>query len=112
MIYRLTLQADWQRAQRDAMFVSEDLANEGFIHCSERHQILRIANKYFAQATGLLVLEIDEVALGDKLRREDLAGSGIFPHVYGEIPIIAVAAVHLLEHNEATGWQLPPSLAG
>jgi len=112
MIYRLTLQADWQRAQPDGMFASEDLANEGFIHCSERHQILRTANKYFAQATSLLVLEIDEAALGNKLRREDLAGSGIFPHVYGEIPIIAVAAVHSLEHNEATGWQLPTSLAG
>lgn len=112
MIYRLTIDSDWQRAQRDDVFASVDLTNEGFIHCSERHQLLRTANKYFSATTPLLALEIDEAALGDRLRREDLAGSGVFPHVYGEIPISAVAAVHLLEHSEGTGWQLPPSLAG
>jgi len=110
MIYRLTAEAQWQQAQCDGMFASEDLANEGFIHCSERHQILRTANKYFAETASLLLLEIDEGALGDKLRREDLAGSGMFPHVYGEIPIVAVAAVHLLLRHDGAGWQLPTTL--
>ena len=46
MIYRLTDEADWQRAQIDGAFASADLASEGFIHCSAFEQILRTANKH------------------------------------------------------------------
>jgi uncharacterized protein (DUF952 family) len=90
MIYRIAEQADWVRAQRTGVCVSADLAAEGFIHCSEQHQVLRTAQKYYAGKTALLLLEIDDTALGDLLLREDLSGSGLFPHVYGPIPLSAI----------------------
>ena len=90
MIYRIAEQADWQRAQREGTLASADLAVEGFIHCSEQHQVARTAKKYYAGKTALLLLEIDETMLGSALVREDLSGSGMFPHVYAPIPLAAI----------------------
>ncbi len=90
MIYRITEAADWSQAQRDGVFASADLAAEGFIHCSDRHQVARTAQKYYAGKTALVLLEIDDSKLGAALVREDLTGSGMFPHVYGPIPLSAI----------------------
>ena len=45
MIYRIAEAVDWRLAQCKGVFVSADLAAEGFIHCSERHQVARTAQK-------------------------------------------------------------------
>ena len=91
MIYRISEQDDWLRAQRDGVFASADLIAEGFIHCSEPHQVAQTAQKYYAGKSALVLLEIDEGLLGNTLRRENLTGSGVFPHVYGPIPLRAIA---------------------
>ena len=90
MIYRIAEITDWLRAQRDGVFVSADLAAEGFIHCSEREQVARTAQKYYSGRGDLVLLEIDDAVLGKALVREDLTGSGLFPHVYGSIPLSAI----------------------
>ncbi|MCY7389224.1 MAG: DUF952 domain-containing protein [Burkholderiales bacterium] len=90
MIYRIAEQADWVRAQREGAFASADLAEEGFIHCSEQHQVARTAKKYYAGKTALVLLEIDDGVLGTALVREDLTGSGLFPHSYAPIPLVAI----------------------
>ena len=90
MIYRISEQDDWRRAQRDGVFASADLIAEGFIHCSEPHQVARTAQKYYLGKSALVLLEVDEGLLGSTLRRENLTGSGVFPHVYGPIPLRAI----------------------
>jgi uncharacterized protein (DUF952 family) len=90
MIYRIAEQADWIRAEEVGEFASADLAIEGFIHCSEHHQVARTAEKYYRGKSALLLLEIDETMLGSALRRENLTGSGNFPHVYAPIPLAAI----------------------
>ena len=90
MIYRIAEPADWASAQRKGEFASADLTDEGFIHCSEQHQVTRTARKYYAGKKSLVLLEIDEILLGAALVREDLAGSGVFPHVYEPIPLSAI----------------------
>ncbi|MBC7624283.1 MAG: DUF952 domain-containing protein [Aeromicrobium sp.] len=110
MIYRITTPEDWQRAQQQGHFASPDLAAEGFIHCSEYAQILRTANKYFASAVSLRLLEIDDAQLGVTLVREDLSGGGTFPHVYAPIALSAVQAVHTLSRNADRVWCLPTAL--
>ena len=90
MIYRIAEAVDWRLAQCKGVFVSADLAAEGFIHCSERHQVARTAQKYYAGKTQLVMLEIDDSTLGATLVRENLTGSGVFPHIYGSIPLSAI----------------------
>jgi uncharacterized protein (DUF952 family) len=101
MIYRIAEQNDWRNAQREGVFASADLSAEGFIHCSEHHQVARTARKYYAGKSALLLLEIDEGLLGAMLVREDLTGSGVFPHAYGAIPLPAI--VRHLDFDAATG---------
>ena len=110
MIYRIAEQADWQRAQRDGAFASADLAAEGFIHCSEHHQIARTAKKYYAGKTVLMLLEIDDAMLGAALVREDLSGSGIFPHVYAPIPMAAIIRHFDFAVARDGGFSLPEGL--
>jgi uncharacterized protein (DUF952 family) len=91
MIYRIAEASDWARAQKTGEFASADLTAEGFIHCSEQHQILRTAAKYYAGKKSLVLLEIDETSIIDNLKREDSTGRGeIFPHIYAPIPLTAI----------------------
>lgn len=90
MIYRIAERDDWIRAQSTGAFASADLRAEGFIHCSEQHQVSRTAKKYYAGKTALVLLEIDDGVLGAALVREDLTGSGLFPHSYAPIPLVAI----------------------
>lgn len=92
MIYRIAEASDWTHAQQTGEFASADLHAEGFIHCSDKHQILRTAAKYYAGKKSLMLLEIDETKVMSNLRREDTTGRGeIFPHVYAPIPLTAIA---------------------
>lgn len=91
MIYRIATREEWLQCLRSGQFASADLALEGFIHCSEQRQILRTADKYYADCHGLVLLEIDGALLQQTVRREDLTGKGeYFPHVYAPIPLTAI----------------------
>ncbi|MEP7155599.1 MAG: DUF952 domain-containing protein [Betaproteobacteria bacterium] len=111
MIYRIAEAQDWQLAQQAGKFISADLAAEGFIHASEKHQILRTANKYYRGKSGLHLLEIDDRLLGAAVVREDLTGSGMtFPHIYAPIPLWSVLRFFDLVEG-AGGFVLPAPLA-
>jgi uncharacterized protein (DUF952 family) len=101
MIYRIAEAADWARAQQTGQFASADLQLEGFIHCSEQHQILRTAAKHYARKKALVLLEIDETKILDHLKREDSFSRGeMFPHVYAPIPLAAITRhVDFMETN-------------
>ncbi len=115
MIYRIAEPSDWLAALAGGAFASADLAAEGFIHASERQQILRTAEKYYRNRADLLLLEIDEQKLNVRVVREDLTGSGQrFPHIYGPIPMAAIVR-HLAFSTVAEPGcpvLLPAELAG
>ncbi|MFF1808912.1 DUF952 domain-containing protein [Streptomyces sp. NPDC058251] len=73
------------------------LQEEGFIHCSLRHQLPGVASFLYGSYTGpddLVVLVIDPERLGAPLRYEAMKPGGEeFPHVYGPIPVEAVVEV-------------------
>ena len=111
MIYRIAEQTDWQNAQQTGAFASADLTREGFIHASEQAQIMRTANKYYRGKNDLVLLEINEQAPGMTVKREDLAGTGIFfPHVYAPIPLAAIARAIDFPEDAAGGFSLPAAL--
>jgi uncharacterized protein (DUF952 family) len=94
-LYHIALPADWERALRSGMYTTSTrgvtLDEEGFIHCSRRHQIEAVAARFYADVAELVLLTIDEAALDVPVTDEDLYGAGErFPHVYGPIPVAAV----------------------
>ncbi|MFC4464404.1 DUF952 domain-containing protein [Streptomyces xiangluensis] len=72
------------------------LQEEGFIHCSTRAQLPRVAAFLYGAYEGpddLVVLVIDPERLGVPVRYEaPEPGGEEFPHVYGPIPAAAVIA--------------------
>ncbi len=93
-LLHITSAAAWADAQAGGAYTAGSLASEGFIHCSDPHQVAWVANQRFRGRTDLIVLHIDPARLGAEIRYENLeGGSELFPHVYGPIPCAAVVDV-------------------
>ncbi|NGO45198.1 DUF952 domain-containing protein [Streptomyces sp. YC419] len=73
------------------------LQEEGFIHCSTRAQLPRVAAFLYGSYSGpddLVVLVLDPERLGVPVKYEaPEPGGEEFPHIYGPIPEDAVIAV-------------------
>ena len=93
-IFHITTAAAWEQARAAGAYTADSLATEGFIHCSDSHQVTWVANTRFRGRSDLIVLHIREDALAAPVRRENLeGGEWLFPHVYGPIAVGAVTAV-------------------
>ena len=115
MLYRIAEPTDWVHAQKTGFFASADLAAEGFIHCSEAHQILETARRYYAGRAVLVLLEWDEAALaiaGARVEREWVASRNQhFAHVFGAVPLVAVRRSWPFGADAAGEFQLPAGIS-
>ena len=95
IIHHLTSREAWASAQAAGEYEAPSLADEGFIHCSgDEAQTLRVVERLYAGASGLLVLDIDTERLTSEVKREISTRSGeMYPHVYGKINLDAVVSV-------------------
>jgi len=93
-IFHITTREAWAEAQSAGRYAADSLQSEGFIHCSEAGQVAWVANTRFKGRTDLVLLHVDEAAVGAEVRRENLeGGTQLFPHVYGPLPVGAVVDV-------------------
>ena len=100
LIYTLVRGADWRAAEAAGAYEgSADDRRDGFLHFSSAAQLRASAAKHRAGEADLWMVEAETAALGDALRWEPAAGGsrpGLFPHLYGPLPITAVrCAVHV-----------------
>ncbi len=110
-IYHITTRADANAAAASGLYTHRSLSEEGFIHCSTAGQLLTPANERFRGREDLVLLELDEEALGDRVVYEDSYGSGTeFPHVYGTIVWSAVLALVEFPCSDDGRFSLPASL--
>jgi uncharacterized protein (DUF952 family) len=89
IIYHITRRQVWEEAQVIGSYCADTLLTEGFIHCSTPTQVLKTADRFFQNQTGLIILCIDEDKVDSEIRYE-LADSELFPHIYGALNIDAV----------------------
>src|SRR6185295_17521570 len=93
-IFHITTHDAWEHAKAAGRYTADSLQSEGFIHCSEARQVTWVANTRFKGRTDLVLLHVDEAAVGAEVRRENLeGGTQLFPHVYGALPVTAVVDV-------------------
>ena len=64
VIYHITTPAQWDEAQQKGYYDVPSLKEEGFIHCSEAHQVAGVLERYFNGQTDLVKLVINT----DKLK--------------------------------------------
>jgi uncharacterized protein (DUF952 family) len=89
-IYHITSNAAWEQAQKTGSYRGDTLETEGFIHCSDRHQFLKVANARFRGRTDLVLLTIDSETVKASLKYEAGEVGELFPHVYSPLEITAV----------------------
>ena len=104
-IYHITSRNTAQVAQQSGEYRSESLAHEGFIHFSQLHQLLGVANAFYAGQKDLVILVVDSALLKAELKYEapvhpnNTAGATVssadqrFPHLYGPLNFEAVIKI-------------------
>lgn len=94
LIYHVTIKEEWHAAKKKGFYVAPSLEIEGFIHCSEEHQVDGVLKRYYQGRKDLLKLIINTQKLTSELKYE-LAPSvnENFPHIYGPINLDAVIEV-------------------
>lgn len=95
-LLHLTERSLWDAARTSGAYEmstrGRTLQEEGFIHCSLRHQVRPVAEFVYADADDLVLLTIDPDKLTAPVRFE-AAGADEFPHIYGPVPVEAVVNV-------------------
>ena len=97
LVYKILPRAEWQAAQEHGLFEGSAVdRQDGYIHFSTQDQMRETAAKHFAGQNDLVLVAVDDGALGDALRYEPSRGGDLFPHLYGHLPISAVSWVRPL----------------
>lgn len=111
LIYKICPQGLWRQAEQAGAFEGAAIdLQDGYIHFSTAHQARETAAKHFAGQEDLLLVAVDEAALGEGLRYEPSRGGDLFPHLYGPLPLTAVRWVKPLP-LDAAGQHVFPDLA-
>jgi len=121
MIYHITTKSEWQTAQQAGSYQAPSLTDEGFIHFSQKHQILPVANAFYRNVPDLIILCVDEDKLTSPVKYEapvhpsnddagDVDESQLFPHVYGTVNLDAVSKVVDFPAQVDGSYQLPVTL--
>lgn len=94
-IYKICSKDEWDAAAAQGSYAgSADDARDGFIHFSTFEQLRETLRRYFAGQADLVALVVTVSALGESdLRWEPSRGGDLFPHLYGPLPVTAVAQV-------------------
>jgi uncharacterized protein (DUF952 family) len=92
LIFHMCRRDEWQAAERAGAYAgsSQDVA-DGFIHFSTESQIVESAARHRAGQRDLVLIAAEAGALGPALRWEPSRGGALFPHLYGTLPLGAVA---------------------
>ncbi|NMG11319.1 DUF952 domain-containing protein [Brasilonema sp. UFV-L1] len=109
-ILHITQEEKWEDAKLNGRYRGDTLDSEGFIHCSTPTQIIKVANTFFRNQNGLVLLYIDSHKVKAEIRYECVEGDGIFAHIYGALNLDAVFKVLDFEHGEDGLFELPSEI--
>jgi len=118
MIYHVAIETDFRAHFDGLVYLPPGLDDGGFVHCAFEASVVPVANDYYADASGrVLLLEIDPTRLTSEPLYEaaapiggggssHLASAAQFPHVYGPINREAITGVGVLGRT-AGGFEWP-----
>jgi len=97
-IYHLANLDDYAHFRHTGTYSAPSLNSEGFIHCCSGEQLPGVIQRYYIDASQLVLLHIDANRLTAELVYENtVGGTETFPHVYGKIIKSAVMDVVTLD---------------
>lgn len=97
LVHKLMTGGEWRAMRAAGLYRGgADDRRDGYVHLSTAAQLRGSAAKHMAGVPDLLLVALDAAALGPALRWEAAAGGrrpGLFPHLYGDLPLAAVRGV-------------------
>ena len=102
MVLHICQREAWERALVRGVYEVDTLREDGFIHLSYPHQVVRVADFLYAQQKDLLLLCINPDKVRAEIKVERLDTTEPFPHLYGPLDLEAVVRV----------LEFPPNLDG
>jgi len=96
--------------KRNGAWSPPSLASEGFVHLSFAHQVAGTLDAHYADATEILLVEVDHARAGGDLRLEVSRGGSKFPHLYRGLDRADVLRSWRLSRGPR-GWH-PPLFGG
>lgn len=110
LILHITQRQQWEEAKLAQAYRGDTLDSEGFIHCSKWQQVIKVANNFFLNQRGLILLCIDANQVLAEIKYEGVEGEEVFPHIYGQLNTNAVFQVLDFEPDEDGKFKLPKEL--
>ena len=101
LVFKICSHTSWREAEAAGRYAGApvDVA-DGYIHLSSATQVGETATKHFAGQSDLVLIAVDTDVLanlvGGALKWEISRGGGLFPHLYGDLPVAAVSWVQPL----------------
>jgi uncharacterized protein (DUF952 family) len=93
-IYHITTLEAWDSAKGNELYTAPSLKDEGLIHCCLDEQVAGILDRYYKDATDVVVLTIDTEKLRSQLVYEwSPSLEATFPHIYGPVNTDCVIGV-------------------
>lgn len=93
IIFHIVLPRIWDAFIGKPSYKAESLETEGFIHCSYKHQMQGVIERYYNDEPELMILHIETEKLRSKLVEEPSTGDEVYPHIYGRINMDAIVTV-------------------
>lgn len=92
LVYKIVGMREWRAAEVAGLYRgSADDLRDGFIHLSTARQVPGTLERHFAGVVGLVLVAIEDSALGDDLKFEPSRGGDLFPHLHAPLsPELAV----------------------
>ena len=90
LIYHIVTPEIWEKFKDETDYEADSLQSEGFIHCSYRHQLDGVLERYYKNQSKVLLLHINPHLLTAKFIAERSTGGEVYPHIYGKINVNAV----------------------
>lgn len=92
LVYKIATEELAAEAARTGVLAGMPVDREdGYIHFSTAAQLPETLARHFRGRGGLALLAVRAAALGEALRWEPSRGGQLFPHLYGPLPMSAVA---------------------
>jgi uncharacterized protein (DUF952 family) len=110
-IFHITGRQQWEDARVRGAYRGDTLDTEGFIHSSEAHQVLGVANVIFRGRTDLVLLCVDTARVRAPVRYDAAPNGQRYPHIYGPLNVDAVVRVLAFPPNPDGTFTLPPEVA-
>jgi uncharacterized protein (DUF952 family) len=118
MIFHIVPEQEYLAQAEKGKYIPFNFNEFGFAHCALESSVVSVANDYYANVEGrLLLLKIDHKKLESQTKYEAAApvkGGGsthlntspVFPHVYGPINRTAIVGIGILRKGK-DGYEWP-----